>query len=40
MGDVKEVKHEIKSLTTRQTEMELHDMAVAEKMLRECGKNK
>ena len=38
--DVKDVKHDMKRLTTRQTEMELHDMSVAEKLLKDCGKNK
>lgn len=39
-GDIKEVKHDIKGLTAHQTEMELHDMSVAEKLLKDCGKNK
>lgn len=36
-GQIKEVKHDIKRLTDRQTEMELHDMSVAEKLLKDCG---
>ena len=39
-GDIKEMKHGLKGLTARQTEMELHDMSVAEKLLKDCGKNK
>ena len=38
--DVKEVKHDIKRLTARQTEMERHDMSVAEKLLKDCGKKR
>lgn len=39
-GDHEEMKHDIRSLTARQTEMELHDMSVAEKLLKDCGKSK
>ena len=30
----------MKGLTARQAKMELHDMSVAEKLLKDCGKNK
>ena len=36
--DIKEVKNDMKALTARQREMELYDMAVVEKMLKECAK--
>lgn len=39
-GDLKAVKRDIKGLIARQTELELHDMSVAEKLLKDCGKNK
>lgn len=39
-GDHGEMKHDIRGLTARQTEMELHDMSVAEKLLKDCGKSK
>ena len=35
-GVLKEVKHDVKALV----EMELHDMTVAEKLLRGCDENK
>lgn len=38
--DVKEVKHDIKRLIARQTQMELRNRSVEEKLLRDCGKNK
>ena len=38
-GQIKEVKHYIKGLIARQTEMELHDMSVAAKLFKDCGKN-
>ncbi len=38
-GDIKELKHDTKRLTARQTEMELHRISIAEKLLKGCGKN-
>jgi len=39
-GDMKDVKRGVEGLTARQTEMELHDMSVAEKLLKDCSKKK
>ncbi|KAL9127361.1 MAG: hypothetical protein Q9217_003751 [Psora testacea] len=35
-GDLKEVMRDIKGLTAGQTELKLHDMSVAEKLLKDC----
>ena len=35
---IKEVKHDIKTLTPRQTEMELHNISVAAILFKDCGK--
>ncbi len=37
--DPKEVKHDIKSFIARQTESQRHDIAIAESLARDCGKN-
>lgn len=39
-SDLKEVKHDVKGLTAHQTELRLHHMFVAEKLLKDCGKSK
>ena len=36
--DVKDVKHDVQYLKVRRIEMKLHDMAVAEKLLKDCVK--
>ena len=39
-GEHRETKHDMKSLTARQTEMEFRDMAVIEKSFKGCGKHR
>lgn len=38
-ADLGDMKHDIRRLTARQTEMELHDISIAVKLLKNCGKN-
>lgn len=39
-GDLKELKHDVKGLTAHQTELKLHHMFIAERILKDCGKSK
>ena len=39
-GRIQEVKLEVKSLSARQAMTEMHAMALAEKLLMDCGKRK
>ena len=39
-GDHRETEHDMKSLTARQTEMKIRDMAVIEKSFKSCGKHR
>lgn len=38
--DLTEVAHDVKDLAARHTLMELHNMSIPEKILKDCGKGK